>query len=83
MVWNWLSADGANDNEMIHSTLQNRPHHDLADQIIGGDDEALRPAVMRELAVILDDMDAGVDADACYQREAGFSYNEIAAWGAR
>ena len=27
--------------------------------------------------------DFGVDPDACYQREDGFSYEEIAAWGAR
>ena len=27
--------------------------------------------------------DFGVDPDACYQREDGFTFEEIAAWGAR
>lgn len=29
------------------------------------------------------DVDPDVDPDACYQREEGFSYEEIADWGAK
>ncbi len=61
--------------------LWGQDYHELVWAIGMAVDHAVSDAPVLNQAAENDDGE--VDDDACYQREDGFSYEQIAAWGAR